>query len=95
VKHTEPLGQSAVVVHGATQVGTMHTVGPSTVGTQAHPPGQENVEQVSAVGQKADPESDCAETLVTEPTIIGATYPTAPRDRDFRRISRRLGPPAA
>jgi len=38
VKQTVPGGQSAVVVHGATQVGTMQTVAPSVVGTQARPP---------------------------------------------------------
>jgi hypothetical protein len=51
VKQTEPAGQSALVVQGLTQDGTMHTVDPSVVGTQAHPPGQLNVSQVSAVGQ--------------------------------------------
>lgn len=51
VKQTVPGGQSAVVVQGLTQVGTMHTVAPSVVGTQAQPPGQLNVWQVSGVGQ--------------------------------------------
>ncbi|MFN8644939.1 MAG: hypothetical protein U0802_25940 [Candidatus Binatia bacterium] len=48
VKHTESAGQSALVVQGATQVGTMHSRVPSVVGTHALPPGHEKVEQLSA-----------------------------------------------
>jgi hypothetical protein len=72
VKQTVPAGQSADVVHAETHVGTMQTIGPSVVGAQAHPPGHVNVEQLSAGEQTRAPEIAWAETVVTEPTIIGA-----------------------
>lgn len=74
VKQTCPAAQSALVVQADTQVGCTQIVAPSVVFTQAQPPMQLNVAQSGSTwGQTSAPEITCADTVVTDPTIIGAT----------------------